>query len=162
MSPRDFALELLLPVISMVFGFATFTFLVVTISRARQRRIEIQAELQGKLIEKFGTSAELVAFLQSPAGRDFVAGVQRGNMTLVRDRVLSGYRRAIILAFLGAAFVVLWLVTDINGLAWPGILILAMGLGYLFATMVTAKLAGDSDLQHMPSIQQQPPSSSPM
>jgi hypothetical protein len=135
-----------IPLMGMLLSFTAAIAIMVIITRARQRKLEIQAELQSKLIEKFGSTNELVTFLQSPAGRQFVSGVQSGNVTLMRDRVLAGYRRAIILSFFGAAFVTLWGITGIEGLAWPGILILALGLGYLVATIATQRLTKENDV----------------
>ena len=142
----ELALKGFLPIIGMILSFAMVITIIIIVSRARERRLQIQAELQAKLIEKFGTTTELVTFLQSPVGRQFVNGVQSGNARLIQERVLSGYRRAIILSFIGVAFLVLWLITDLIGLAWPGVLLLALGLAYLVATMTTARLAAGVDL----------------
>lgn len=147
MELRRLGLEVFLPILAMLLSFGMVAFIVLVITRARQRRLEIQSELQSKLIEKFGSATELVTFLQSPVGREFVNGVQTGNTVLVRDRIVSGYRRAIVLSFFGAAFVALWAITGEVGLAWPGVLILALGLGYLFATMATAKLTSVTESQ---------------
>ncbi|HEX7422105.1 MAG TPA: hypothetical protein VF505_19645, partial [Thermoanaerobaculia bacterium] len=115
-------------------------------SRSRLRRLELQAGVQSKLIEKFGTSAELLAFLQSETGRQFVNGVQKGNTVMMRDRIATGFSRAIIFSFLGAAFIVLWLIMDNRGLAWPGVLLLFLGAGYLVATWATTRMSQSSEV----------------
>jgi CBS domain containing-hemolysin-like protein len=143
---RDFILEGLIPLLAMFMSFVIVGVIVVTISRSRLRRLELQAEVQSKLIEKFGTSAELLAFLQSETGRQFVSGVQKGNTVVLRDRITAGFSRAIILSFLGIAFIALWLITDLRGLAWPGVLLLALGAGYLVATWATARLSQPADV----------------
>jgi hypothetical protein len=137
--------DIFVQLLGMILSFGMVLSIVIVITKARQRRLEIQADLQSKLIEKFGSTAELIEFLQSPVGRQFVNGVQTGNTIMVRDRVLSGYRRAIVLSFFGGAFIVLWMITGFIGLAWPGVLILALGLGYLVATMTTARLVAASE-----------------
>jgi hypothetical protein len=150
---REFIWEGVFPLLGMLLTFGMVVFIVLIITRARQRRLELQTELQSKLIEKFGSATELAAFLQSPTGRQFVNGVQTGNRIMVQDRILAGYRRAIVLSFFGVAFIVMWMITGTVGLAWPGVLILALGLGYLFATLATQKLTSESTGQIVP----QPP-----
>ena len=142
----EFVTEGLIPLLGMLLSFGAVIAIVLIVTRSRQRRIEIQADLQAKLIDKFGSSTELVTFLQSPAGKQFVNGVQTGNAVLLRDRVLTGYSRAIVLSFLGAAFIALRIITNTEGLAWPGVLLLALGLGYLVATWTTARLSQSSEV----------------
>jgi hypothetical protein len=144
---REVLQEGILPLLGMLLSFGMVVFIVLIITRARQRRLELQSELQSKLIEKFGSSVELVTFLQSPVGRQFVNGVQTGNVMMMQDRVLAGYRRAIVLSFLGLAFIALWIIMGNVGLAWPGVLLLALGLGYLVATIATAKLTAATESQ---------------
>jgi hypothetical protein len=144
---RRLGLEVFLPILAMLLSFAMVAFIVLIVTRARQRRLELQTELQSKLIEKFGSSVELVNFLQSPVGRQFVNGVQTGNIVRMQDRILAGYRRAIVLSFLGLAFIALWIIMGSVGLAWPGVLLLALGLGYLVATIATEKLTTATESQ---------------
>jgi hypothetical protein len=151
---REFLQEGIFPLLGMLLSFAMVVFIVLIVTRARQRRLELQTELQSKLIEKFGSSVELVNFLQSPVGRQFVNGVQTGNIVRMQDRILAGYRSAIVLSFLGLAFIALWIIMGSVGLAWPGVLLLALGLGYLFATLATQHLTSSSSSQVIPS---QPP-----
>ncbi|GAC1429452.1 MAG: hypothetical protein NVSMB68_01680 [Thermoanaerobaculia bacterium] len=137
----EFITEGLIPLLGMLMSFAGVIAIVYIVTRARQRRVEIQAELQSKLIEKFDSATELATFLHSPAGKSFVSGVQNANVGNVRDRVAAGYSRAITLSFLGAGFLAMWLITGQTGLAWPGVLLLALGLGYLVATLTTSRLS---------------------
>src|SRR4051812_7959406 len=106
-SVTEFILEGIVPLLGVVLSFAMVIAVVVIITRGRERRLEIQAELQSKLIEKFGSATELADFLASPVGRQFVNGVQTANITVVRDRILAGYRRGILLSFVGLGFLIL-------------------------------------------------------
>lgn len=137
----EWVTEGLIPLLGMVLSIGGVIAIVLIVSRSRQRRIEIQADLQAKLIEKFGSATELATFLQSPTGRQFVNGVQTVNAVVLRDRVAAGYARAIILSFLGGAFMIMWMITGHTGLAWPGVLLLALGLGYVTATWATTRLS---------------------
>ena len=60
--------------------------------------------MQTKLIDRFGSAPELVSFLHSPAGRQFVTGVQSAPDVLTRERILSGFTRGVVLSTLGLAF----------------------------------------------------------
>ena len=142
---REFVVEGIIPLVGMVLSFAAAIAIIMIITRSRQRRLEIQAELQSKLIEKFGSTPDLINFLQSPAGRQFVTGVQTSNTMLMRDRIVLGIRRAIFMSFLGVAFLALWMITNTRGLAWPGILFLVLGLGYFVATVATAKMTKETE-----------------
>lgn len=129
----------LIPILGMLLGFGMVIVLIMVLTRSRQRRLELQSELQGKLIERFGSTPDLINFLQSPAGREFVMGVQQGPLKYTRERIISGFRRSIVLSALGAALTLLTLV-DHDFLPF-GVIVLFLGLGYFAATMVSMKLA---------------------
>ena len=132
-------------VLGIVLGNALFFFLIWVFYRMRQRRFELQAELQAKLIDKFGSTSELVTFLQSPAGRQFVHGVQTGASAVTQERVVAGIRKAIILSFLGLGLLAIWGVSGASWLSWFGLLFLALGLGYLTAAVVSMRLSRGTD-----------------
>ena len=78
-------------VIGSVGSFVTFIVVVWLIVRATQRRAQMRADVQMKLIDKFGTSAEFVQFLESPAGREFLKQQRREP----RDRAMAGIRAGV-------------------------------------------------------------------
>lgn len=129
--------------ISGSFVMVTLIFLMIT--QTRRRRYELHAEVQSKLIERFNSSKELVEFMESPAGRSFVNGVQRGNEGLVRNRILGGFQRAVMLTFLGLAFMVIWGIYGDPWMAWPGIILLALGIGNLVATWISLKMSKEPE-----------------
>ena len=134
----------LIPIISVISSSVMIVLIVYFITRSRARRAEVQAEVQTRLIDRFGTAPELVEFLQSPAGRQFVSGVQSAPEALTRERVLSGFTRAIILSMLGLAFVVLTFFYGMdhdNPLPFFAAIFLALGIGYLLATFVSWRLS---------------------
>lgn len=130
----------MIPIVGIIASSAMVVFVVYFVTRSRQRRVEAQVEMQGKLIDRFGNAAELAAFLQSPAGRQFVDGVQAAPAVLTRDRVTSGFTRAIVLTMLGVGFLFLTFVEN-NDFAGPAIILFSLGIGYLIATFVTWKLS---------------------
>jgi hypothetical protein len=129
-----------LPIIGMLSSSATVVLIVYFVTRARQRRVEAQVQMQSRLIDRFGSGPELVQFLHSPAGRSFVVGVESAPVALTRDRLVSGFTRAIVLTMLGAGFLFLTFYTD-EGWAIPATIVFSLGLGYLVATFVSYKLA---------------------
>ncbi len=130
----------MIPIIGMLSSFGATVLIVYFVVRSRQRQAEVQAEMQSKLIERFGSAPEMITFLQSPAGREFVAGVQRPVVDRTRERILGGFTRSIVLSSLGVGFIFLAFYED-NGWVIPGAIVLSLGLGYFVATMVSWRLS---------------------
>jgi hypothetical protein len=130
----------MIPITGILSSMGAAVLIVFFVTRARQRRVELQTEMQSKLIERFGSAPEMIAFLQSPAGREFVAGVQTAPINQLRERILSGFTRSIVLTALGAAFMFLTFYED-NSFVVPGAIVLSLGIGYFIATMVSWKLS---------------------
>lgn len=131
----------MVPLIGMVGGMTMTIIVVYIISRARQRRLELQAQIQTKLIDRFSSAPELIQFLQSSTGREFVNGVQSVPAILSRERVATGVGRAIILTFLGLGFLTMAFVFSENGLVVPAVIFISLGLGYLVATWVSHRIS---------------------
>jgi hypothetical protein len=130
----------MIPITGIIASFGAAVLIVYFVTRAKQRRIEVQAEMQTKLIERFGSAPEMVAFLQSPAGKEFVAGVQTAPAALTRERILGGFTRAIVLTSLGVAFMFLTIVID-DDFVVPAAILVSLGIGYLLATALSYKLS---------------------
>ncbi len=130
----------LIPILGILLPSTMVVLIVFIISRSRARRAELQAEVQTRLIDRFGSAPELIEFLQSPAGRQFVSGVQSSTALLTRERILSGFSRAIILSMLGAAFLALTFFYD-DDFAIPASILFSLGIGYLIATFVSYRLS---------------------
>jgi hypothetical protein len=146
MTPEQFTV-----IIGIVFGNLVFLSLIIAWWRMRQRRFELQAELQAKLIDKFGSTPELITFLQSSAGRQFVHGVQTGASFVTQERVLAGIRKAIIMSFLGLGLLAIWFVTDASWVSWFGLLFVFLGVGFLVAAFVSMRLSRGADDTVVPS-----------
>jgi hypothetical protein len=129
-----------IPIIGMLSSTAMIVLIVYFVTRARQRKAEVQAEVQSRLIDRFGTAPELIQFLQSPAGREFVSGVQSAPAHYARERIMAGFSRSIVLSTLGAAFLILTFAYD-DDFAVPAAILFSLGIGYLLATMVSYKLS---------------------
>jgi hypothetical protein len=130
----------LIPIVAIVCMSAVTVLVVYFVTRGRQRRIEAQAAMQTRLIDRFASGPELAEFLQSPAGRQFVNGLENAPSVVTRDRVLTGFNRAIILTMLGVAFVFLTIFAD-DDFMFPAAILFSLGLGYLFAALLSYKLS---------------------
>src|SRR6188508_1674376 len=130
----------MIPIVGILASFSAAVLIVFFVTQARRRRVELQAEMQTKLIERFGSAPEMIAFLQSPAGREFVAGVQTAPINQLRERILGGFTRSIVLTALGVAFMFLTFY-DSNDFVVPGAIVLSLGIGYFIATIVSWKLS---------------------
>lgn len=108
-----------------------------------KRQAEAQLQLHTRLIDKFGSSRELLDYLASDAGKKFLtpATVQR---TMPFRRILAAAQAGIVLTFVGVAF---WLVRgsfDQEGLraaTFLGGVTIALGLGFLCSAVVAHTLS---------------------
>lgn len=137
-------------ILGVIFVHLFLITLVVVWWNLRRRRLELQAEVQTKLIERFGSSAELVEFLKSNTGRDFVHGVQKGSIGVVAERSIAGIRKAVVLTFIGAGLLVIWGLSGADWISWFAIIFVSLGLGYLAAAYVAMRLsrAGADELSN--------------
>jgi hypothetical protein len=131
----------LIPLFGIISGMVMTLAIVFTVARARQRRLEIQAEVQTKLIDRFSSAPELIDFLQSPTGREFVTGVQSATSMLTRERIVSSVGRSIMLIFIGLGFFGMYAVIGARGLMIPAVIFIFLGLGYLAASWVSYRLS---------------------
>jgi hypothetical protein len=131
----------LIPLFGIVCGMVTTVVVIMVIARTRQRRFEMQTSVQTKLIDRFSSAPELIDFLQSPTGREFVSGVQSAPAMLTRERIVTGVSRSILLMFIGLAFFGMSWATNVNGLLVPGVIFFVLGAGYLVASYASYRLS---------------------
>jgi hypothetical protein len=129
--PREVAI---VSIVATLSSFATLMGVIWLIVRTRQRRNELHADVQMKLIEKFGSSAEFVHFLESQAGRDFL----HQPMIDARRRVISGISGGTVLGCLGLGFLVLGFGDD--GFFVPAFILIALGAGFIVSAALSMKL----------------------
>jgi membrane protein implicated in regulation of membrane protease activity len=133
----------MIPIIGILSSSAMVVLVVYFVTRARQRRVEVQVEMQSRLIDRFGTAPELVQFLHSDAGKQFVSGVSGAPDVLTRERIQGGFTRSIVLTMLGLAFVFLSFFYEDN-FAVPAAIVFSLGIGFFLATLVTYKMSRPS------------------
>ncbi len=125
-----------------MFAMIGFIVWVVMTSRRRSETVRAQTEMQTKLLEKFGSSQEMLQFLQSDAGKRFLESATI-EQTKPYGRILGSASVGIILFMFGLAFVVLR--GQVHGseeaFVIPGVLFLALGLGFLLSAAVAYALS---------------------
>jgi hypothetical protein len=125
-----------IPIISIVGSFSMVVAIVWLVTRAKQRRAELRSEVQMKLIDKFGSSAEFVKFLESPSGQQFLEQPRR----ISRDRALGGLTAALVCTFIGLAFLGCAFVFGDPGFYVPAFILTGIGLAFFISSAISWKL----------------------
>lgn len=119
-------------------------------SRRWNRAFRQQSEIHSRLIDKFGTSQELAAYMETEAGKRFLMAspIALDNETGLRmpnavARVLTPLQVGIVLALLGVGFLLLRNAgPDMpEPMLVAGTLLLAPGIGFILSAGVTWVLA---------------------
>ena len=124
-------------VFALLVGFSTWI-----LSRRGQERNRAQFDLQRRMLEKFGSASEFVAFLESDSGRKFLETVSSETQTQAA-RIFGSIQKGAIFTLIGVVGfgVVAYDPGDLVPLAVPSGIALAVGLGYLISAFATYKLS---------------------
>jgi hypothetical protein len=123
--------------------FIMVAFVVFIIARTKARQVELQSQVQTRLIDRFATAPELVDFLHSQEGKQFLGGVETLPRLQAGDRILRGVRTGIICTFLGLGFLGLCLSQEVGneGFLIAGAILTAIGIGNFISTYVSIRLS---------------------
>jgi hypothetical protein len=135
-----------IPVVSIVGSFAMVVAIVWLGTRSKQRRAELRANVQMKLIDKFGNAGEFVQFLESPQGQQFLDQPRRTT----RDRAVGNITGALICTFIGMAFVACGLVFRDPGFFVPGFILLGIGIALFIASAISWRLMKQANPTSLP------------
>jgi ABC-type multidrug transport system fused ATPase/permease subunit len=151
--------------LSRMFENLTVVFIIITITigivflirtaiehRRWQRTMRAQTELNTKLIDRFSSSEELLAYLQSPAGKALIepavvsqAGPRPMQMNAPLSRIFWSLQSGIVVSTLGTGliFVSRGVATDefAQVLYGVGIVVLTIGLGFAISAAVSYLLS---------------------
>src|SRR6516165_1554308 len=139
---------ILMPMFFTLIGFVIWTIF----STIRRYKIaNLQAGMQTKLLEKFGSGQELLAYVQSDAGRAFLESLTMEQRTPY-GRILGAAQAGVILVFLGLALLFLRgrVSAADEGFLVFGTILLSLGVGFAIAAALsyflsrTFALLGDS------------------
>jgi hypothetical protein len=163
-SAFDRFMENFLPFLVFLVVTAAFLWILRLIldNRRWNRMVKVQTETHAKLLERFGSSQEMLAYMQSDAGKKFLEapifeGQRRQVSALPFGRILWSVQVGIIAAFVGAGFLFLRgrISPDADmGFEVFGTLTLTLGIGFLVsggASYVLAKYFGLLERQDVPA-----------
>lgn len=133
----------LIPLILGPLSMLMITVIILGIARGRQRRTEMKAEVQTKLIDKFGSSAEFIAFLKTEEGRRFLGEIESGPRLNARDRIIRGMGKSVIVGLVGVGFLTIGFIpaTYNEFCIIVGFLTLALGVGLFLSAMLSLRLS---------------------
>jgi hypothetical protein len=133
---------------------ASLAFIAWTVwlgARRRQAQGQAQTDLQHRLLDKFSSPQEIGDFLQTEGGRRFLHGLTFERAPVgdrhAGKRILLALQAGTVVTLLGTATLSLGIVYPMNrpGVAHPavifGLLILAIGIGFLVSAGISYKLS---------------------
>lgn len=130
--------------IVVVSSFIASSFVVWTIATTirRIKRDRRRYETQSKLLEKFGSSAELLEYLSSEPGQQFLESTELERSS-PHGRILKAMQAGILALFVGCALLMLrdQLGEGVEGALVFGSLLVALGLAFLVSSALSYKLS---------------------
>ena len=118
----------ILPLLMATFGSVVW---IIFATIRRYKTAKLQAEVQTKLLEKFGSGQELLAYIQSDAGKRFTESLTMEQRTPY-GRILGATQAGVILILLGLALLFLRgrVSGGDEGFLVSGTIILSLGVGF--------------------------------
>jgi uncharacterized membrane protein SpoIIM required for sporulation len=122
----------------MLFAVVALIIWIIFSTIRRYNTTKLQAGLQTKLIEKFGTGQELLGYVQSEAGKRFLESLTMEQRTPY-GRILGAAQASVILALVGIALLFLRgrVAGADEGFLVFGTIILSLGVGFGLAAALS-------------------------
>ena len=124
-------------------------------NRRWNRMLKLQTDVHNKLLDKFGTSEELLAYMRSDSGKRFLE-VTPGAVSLETGprlggavgRILTPLQLGVVLALVGAGFYSLrgQVAEWGDAMLVMGMLSLTLGIGFIISSIISFLLARHLDL----------------
>jgi hypothetical protein len=130
-------------VLLAAFATAAWMFYLMADTNKRQRRLKLQAEMHSRLLDKFSSAHEVVEFLQTPGGAQFVDSLS-SEREEPANGILRSTHRGIVLAIVAAGCLFLsWYYRNSgeNPLLVIGVILLCLGIGFLLSAAVSQRLS---------------------
>ena len=161
-SPGERVMQLIVPYLVFVCVLAAVLWLIYVLLQNRRwtRASRLQVEAHTKLMDRFGSNQELLAYMQSEAGRRFLEAapipmdIEAGQrLPNVVSRVLLSLQVGVVLGLLGFGLLFLRRALPHEGapLLVIGTVFLMPGLGFVVSAVITWVLAGKLGL--MPGVE---------
>jgi len=151
-SDVDAVMDNVMPVVALACCCGALIWLIRLILQNRRWKstFALHSEVHARLIEKFGTSQELMAYMGTEAGRKFLEAApiptenEQPRVPNMVSRVLSKLQAGLILTLLGCGL--MWLSSHRHlggiGLLALGVILLMPGIGCLVSAAMTWIVAG--------------------
>ena len=125
-----------IPIITVFSSFSWVAWLLFSSIR-RYKVAQLQAEMQGRLLQRFDSPDAVLGYAQSDAGRQFIKSLDIERSSPY-TQILKGVQVGIVFIFFGAGLLRLhaWNIGDEGALVF-GTLALALGLGFGVAAAVS-------------------------
>jgi len=114
--------------------FAMVVLIVWIADQGRRHTVQQRAELRRHLLDKFNSGQDLTQFLATPQGQNFLREIEMSRSGSAKDRIMRTVITGIVLSLLGGGFLVL--LRYEHDLIFPGVILLALGIGFLVASVV--------------------------
>lgn len=129
--------------ISVCSVFAGWAIWVLTVNIRRNRSVKYSADIQAKLLDRFTSNQELVAFLDGPAGRRFFESLHFDLADSV-NRILNAVQLGMTLLLLGFALLGVRATQDDRFarevLLMVGAPAMGVGFGFLVSAIISYRL----------------------
>ena len=125
-----------IPIVAIAGSFCMIVAVVYFGTRSKQRRAELRADVQMKLIDKFGNADEFVRFLESEKGQQFLEQPRRQT----REKVIGSITGALVCTFVGLAFCGCAIVFRDPGFLVPGFIVTGVGLALFIGMAISWRM----------------------
>jgi len=127
--------------VALILGIGWIVRLVGT-NRRILKMAAMRAELQTRMLEKFGSAQELVAYLEAEAGQDFLEAPPTEKISPY-GKILSSIQAGIVLTVLGVALLFLrgQMQDSEEAFVFLGAIGLALGIGFLISAAASYGLS---------------------
>jgi hypothetical protein len=137
---EEMAPIIVVPVMMLVTGWIVK---MVGQNRRLNKLAAMNAELQAKVLDKLGSAQDIIAYLGTEAGSRLLdAPVMEREGPY--SRILSSVQAGIVLALVGIAVLVVRSMSpglDQNGMAFLGVIALALGVGFVLSAVAAHALS---------------------
>lgn len=148
---QNVAISIVMPTLIVGCSFVLWT-IFSTIRRYKIARL--QADIQSKLVDKFGTTQDLIAYTGTETGREFLRSLSLDERSPY-DRIIAAVQAGIVSFFLGVAL--LFLRSRISGgeqvLLVFGTIFSTLGIGFVLAAGASYSLSKSFGLLNQASAQ---------
>lgn len=142
-NPSDWWLHGVLALLTPFGFFALIALVIWLIYRNSQAKTRARMDFHTQLLGKFTSGSEFAAFLGSKGGQQLMEGLWTQQVN-AKERILKAMGAGVVLTALGLGL--LGLSWRTGGFAFPGVLLLALGVGFLISTGISYRLSKKWDL----------------